>query len=124
MKRHTYIPDNNKKYTLREVPTEDLIDELARRSGSILIETFEKDDVKAQVETWLNDKGRWAGRGKDEAVYRKCWESYGPLIVDGLWDCALLLYNLVQPGFDKVDTSRITEAFENTINFFKIRDWK
>ena len=124
MKRHTYIPDNNKKYTLREVPTEDLIDELARRSGSILIETFEKDDVKAQVETWLNDKGRWAGRGKDEAVYRKCWESYGPLIVDGLWDCALLLYNLVQPGFDKVDTSRITEAFENTINFFKIRKWK
>ena len=124
MKRHTYIPDPNKKYTLREVPTEDLIDELARRSGSILIETFEKDDVKAQVETWLNDKGRWAGRGKDEAVYRKCWESYGPLIVDGLWDCALLLYNLVQPGFDKVDTSRITEAFENTINFFKIRDWK
>ena len=124
MKRHTYIPDPNKKYTLREVPTEDLIDELARRSGSILIETFEKDDVKAQVETWLNDKGRWAGRGNDEAVYRKCWETYGPLIVDGLWDCALLLYNLVQPGFDKVDTSRITEAFENTINFFKIRKWK
>lgn len=124
MKRHTYIPDPNKQYKLREVPTEDLIDELARRSGSILIETFEKDDVKAQVETWLNDKGRWAGRGKDEAVYRKCWESYGPLIVDGLWDCALLLYNLVQPGFDKVDTSRITEAFENTINFFKIRKWK
>ena len=124
MKRHTYIPDPNKKYTLREVPTEDLIDELARRSGSILIETFEKDDVKAQVETWLNDKGRWAGRGNDEAVYRKCWETYGPLIVDGLWDCALLLYNLVQPGFDKVDTSRITEAFENTINFFKIREWK
>ena len=124
MKRHTYIPDPNKKYKLREVPTEDLIDELARRSGSILIETFEKDDVKAQVETWLNDKGRWAGRGKDEAVYRKCWESYGPLIVDGLWDCALLLYNLVQPGFDKVDTSRITEAFENTINFFQIRKWK
>ena len=124
MKRHTYIPDPNKKYTLREVPTEDLIDELARRSGSILIETFEKDDVKAQVEAWLNDKGRWAGRGNDEAVYRKCWESYGPLIVDGLWDSALLLYNLVQPGFDKVDTSRITEAFENTINFFKIRKWK
>ena len=124
MKRHTYIPDPNKQYKLREVPTEDLIDELARRSGSILIETFEKDDVKAQVETWLNDKGRWAGRGKDEAVYRKCWESYGPLIVDGLWDSALLLYNLVQPGFDKVDTSRITEAFENTINFFKIRKWK
>jgi len=124
MKRHTYIPDPNKKYTLREVPTEDLIDELARRSGSILIETFEKDDVKAQVEAWLNDKGRWAGRGNDEAVYRKCWENYGPLIVDGLWDCALLLYNLVQPGFDKVDTSRITEAFENTINFFKIREWK
>ena len=124
MKRHTYIPDPNKKYTLREVPTEDLIDELARRSGSILIETFEKDDVKAQVEAWLNDKGRWAGRGNDEAVYRKCWESYGPLIVDGLWDCALLLYNLVQPGFDKVDTSRITEAIENTINFFKIRKFK
>ena len=124
MKRHTYIPDPNKQYKLREVPTEDLIDELARRSGSILIETFEKDDVKAQVETWLNDKGRWAGRGNDEAVYRKCWESYGPLIVDGLWDSALLLYNLVQPGFDKVDTSRITEAFENTINFFKIRKWK
>ena len=124
MKRHTYIPDPNKKYKLREVPTEDLIDELARRSGSILIETFEKDDVKAQVGAWLNDKGRWAGRGNDEAVYRKCWESYGPLIVDGLWDCALLLYNLVQPGFDKVDTSRITEAFENTINFFKIREWK
>lgn len=124
MKRHTYIPDPNKQYKLREVPTEELIDELARRSGSILIETFEKEDVKAQVETWLNDKGRWAGRGNDEAVYRKCWESYGPLIVDGLWDSALLLYNLVQPGFDKVDTSRITEAFENTINFFKIRKWK
>lgn len=124
MKRHTFIPDPNKQYKLREVPTEDLIDELARRSGSILIETFEKDDVKAQVEAWLNDKGRWAGRGNDEAVYRKCWESYGPLIVDGLWDSALLLYNLVQTGFDKVDTSRITEAFENTINFFKIRKWK
>ena len=60
MKRHTYIPDANKQYTLRQVPTEDLIDELARRSGSILIETFEKEDVKAQVEAWLNDEGRWS----------------------------------------------------------------
>lgn len=124
MKRHTYIPDPNKQYKLREVPTEELIDELARRSGSILIETFEQDDVKEQVEEWLNDKGRWAGRANDEAVYRKCWESYGPLIVEALWDSALMLYTLVQPDFDKVENSRITEAFENTINFFKIREWK
>lgn len=124
MKRHTYIPDPNKQYKLREVPTEELIDELARRSGSILIETFDQDDVKAQVEEWLNDKGRWAGRANDEAVYRKCWESYGPLIVEALWDSALMLYTLVQPDFDKVENSRITEAFENTINFFKIREWK
>lgn len=124
MKRHTFIPDPNKDYKLREVPTEELIDELARRSGSILIETFDKDDVKAQVEAWLNDKGRWEGRGNDEAVYRKCWETYGPLIVEELWDSALMLYQLVQPGFDKVENSRITEAFENTINFFKIREWK
>lgn len=124
MKRHTFIPDPNKDYKLREVPTEELIDELARRSGSILIETFDKDDVKAQVEAWLNDKGRWEGRGNDEAVYRKCWETYGPLIVEELWDSALMLYLLVQPGFDKVENSRITEAFENTINFFKIREWK
>ena len=124
MKRHTYIPDPNKQYKLREVPTEDLIDELARRSGSILIETFEKEDVKAQVEAWLNDEGRWAGRGDELAVYRKCWESYGPLIVDGLWDSALCLYHLGQPAFDKVENSRITEAFESTINYFKIREWK
>lgn len=124
MKRHTYIHDPNKQYKLREVSTEELIDELARRSGSILIETFEQDDVKAQVEAWLNDKGRWAGRGNDEAVYRKCWESYGPLIVADLWDNALCLYQLGQPAFDKVETSRITEAFENTINYYKIREWK
>ena len=124
MKRHTYIPDPNKQYKLREVPTDELIDELARRSGSILIETFEQDDVKAQVEAWLNDEGRWAGRGDELAVYRKCWESYGPLIVDGLWDSALCLYHLGQPAFDKVENSRITEAFESTINYFKIREWK
>lgn len=124
MKRHTYIPDPNKQYKLREVPTEELIDELARRSGSILIETFDQEDVKAQVEEWLNDKGRWAGRANDEAVYRKCWESYGPLIVEALWDSALMLYTLVQPDFDKVENSRITEVFENTINFYKIREWK
>lgn len=124
MKRHTYIPDPNKQYKLREVSTDELIDELARRSGSILIETFEKDDVKAQVEAWLNDEGRWAGRGDELAVYRKCWENYGPLIVDGLWDSALCLYHLGQPAFDKVENSRITEAFENTINYFKIREWK
>jgi hypothetical protein len=124
VKRHTYIPDANKQYKLREVPTEDLIDELARRSGSILIETFEKEDVKAQVEAWLNDEGRWAGRGDELAVYRKCWENYGPLIVDDLWDCAIYLYQTNQPAFDKVENSRITEAFENTINYYKIREWK
>ena len=124
MKRHTYIPDPNKKYKLRKVSTEELIDELARRSGSILIETFDQEDVKTQVEAWLNDKGRWAGRGNDEAVYRKCWETYGPLIVEALWNNALCLYQLGQPAFDKVETSRITEAFENTINYYKIREWK
>lgn len=124
MKRPVYIPVPNKPHTLREVPTEDLINELARRSDRILIETFDQNDVKAQVEAWLNDKGRWEGRGNDEAVYRKCWETYGPLIVEDLWDNALCLYHLVQPGFDKVENSRITEAFENTINFFKIREWK
>jgi len=124
VKRHTYIPDPNKQYKLREVPTEELIDELARRSGSILIETFDKNDVKAQVEEWLNDKGRWAGRANYEAVYRKCWETYGPLIVEALWDSALCLYHLGQPGFDKVDNHRITEAFVNTISYYKIRDWK
>lgn len=124
MKRHTFIPDPNKQYKLRYVPTEELIDELARRSGNILIETFDKDDVKAQVEAWLNDKGRWEGRGNDEAVYRKCWENYGPLIVEALWDNALCIYQLAQPAFDTVENSRITEAFENTINFFKLREWK
>lgn len=124
MKRHTYIPDPSKQYKLSEVPTDELIDELARRSGSILVETFDKDDVKAQVEAWLNDEGRWAGRATDEAVYRKCWENYGPLIVDGLWDCAIYLYQTNQPAFDKVENSRITEAFENTINYYKIREWK
>lgn len=124
MKRPVYINDPDKQYKLREVPTEELIDELARRSDSILIETFDKNDVKTQVEAWLNDKGRWEGRGNDEAVYRKCWETYGPLIVDDLWDSALMLYTLVQPGFDKVENSRITEVFENTINFYKIREWK
>lgn len=124
MKRHTYIHDPNKEYKLRQVPTADLLDELARRSGSILIETVELEDVKAQVEEWLNDEGRWAGRGDELAIYRKCWENYGPLIVEGLWDSALCLYNLGQPGFDKVDNHRVTEAFVNTINYFKIRDWK
>lgn len=124
MKRHTYINDPNKQYKLREVPTDELLDELARRSGSILIETFEQKDVKAQVEEWLNDEGRWTGRGDELAVYRKCWESYGPLIVEGLWDYALLLYNLGQTGFDKVDDHRVNEAFESTINYFKIREWK
>lgn len=124
MKRHTYIPDPNKQYKLRKVSTEELIDELARRSGSILIETFEQDDVKAQVEAWLNDKGRWAGRGKDEAVYRKCWETYGPLIVETLWNYAIMLYNLGLAGFDKVEDNRITEAFVNTINFYNMREWK
>lgn len=124
MKRHTYIHDPNKKYNLRAVPIGELIDELARRSGSILIETFAKDDLKAQVEEWLNDKGRWAGRGNDEAVYRKCWETYAPLIVASLWNNALCIYNLGQPNFDKVEDSRITETFEDTINFCKIREWK
>ncbi|GEM_PF-6878496 len=124
MKRPVYIHVPNKPHTLRGVPTEDLINELARRSDSILIETFDKNDVKTQVEAWLNDKGRWEGRGNDEAVYRKCWETYGPLIVDGLWGNALCLYHLGQPRFDKVENSRITEAFENTINFYKIREWK
>lgn len=124
MKRHTFIPDPNKPYNLRSVPTEELIDELARRSGRILIETFEQDDVKAQVEEWLNDKGRWEGRADELAVYRKCWENYGPLIVEALWDNALCLYQLGQTAFDKVENSRITEAFENTINFFKLREWK
>lgn len=124
MKRPVYIPVPNKPHTLREVPTEDLINELARRSDRILIETFDQNDVKAQVEAWLNDEGRWAGRGDELAVYRKCWETYGPLIVEDLWDNALCLYHLVQPGFNKVENSRITEAFENTINFFKIREWK
>lgn len=124
MKRPVYIHVPNKPHTLRGVPTEDLINELARRSDSILIENFDKNDVKTQVEAWLNDKGRWEGRGNDEAVYRKCWETYGPLIVDDLWDSALMLYTLVQPGFDKVENSRITEVFENTINFYKIREWK
>lgn len=123
MKRHVYIHVPNKQYKLREVQTNDLIDELASRSGSILIETFDKNDVKAKVEEWLNDKGRWEGRGNDEAVYRKCWENYGPLIVGDLWDNALCLYHLGQ-RFDKVETSRITEAFENIINFYKIREWK
>lgn len=124
MKRHTYIHDPNKQYTLRQVPTAELIDELARRSGSILIETFDQEDVKAQVEAWLNDEGRWAGRGDELAVYRKCWESYGPLIVEALWDSAIMLYNLGQPGFDKVDNHRVTEAFVSTIDYFKIREWK
>lgn len=124
MKRHTYIHDPNKEYKLRQVPTADLLDELARRSGNILIETVEQEDIKAQVEAWLNDEGRWAGRGDELAIYRKCWENYGPLIVEGLWDSALCLYNLGQPGFDKVDNHRVTEAFVNTINYFKIRDWK
>lgn len=124
MKRHTYIPDPNKQYKLREVPTDELIDELARRSGSILIETFEKEDVKAQVEEWLNDKGRWVARDKDETVYRKCWETYGPLIVEILWKNALFLYHLGQPGFDKFENSRITEAVVDTINYCKIREWK
>ena len=124
MKRHTYIHDPNKQYTLRQVPTAELLDELARRSGSILIETVEREDVKAQVEAWLNDEGRWAGRGDELAIYRKCWENYGPLIVADLWDNALCLYNLGQPEFDKVDNHRVTEAFVNTINHFKIREWK
>jgi hypothetical protein len=124
VKRHTYIHDPNKQYKLRQVPTAELLDELARRSGSILIETVEQEDIKAQVEAWLNDEGRWAGRGDELAIYRKCWENYGPLIVEGLWDSALCLYNLGQPGFDKVDNHRVTEAFVNTINYFKIRDWK
>lgn len=123
MKRPVYIHVPNKKNNLSEVPTNDLINEIARRSGDILIETFDKNDVKAQVEAWLNDKGRWEGRAKDEAVYRKCWDNYGPLIVGDLWDNALCLYHLGQ-RFGKVENSRITEAFENTINFYKIREWK
>ena len=120
MKRPVYIHVPNKPHTLRGVPTEDLINELARRSDSILIETFDKNDVKTQVETWLNNKDH----GDELAVYRKCWESYGPLIVDGLWGNALCLYHLGHPHFDKVETSLITDAFENTINFYKIREWK
>ena len=124
MKRPVYIHVPNKHNTLREVPTNALINEIARRSNDILIATFDKNDVKAKVEAWLNEEGRWEGRANDEAVYRKCWENYGPLIVDGLLGNALCLYHLGKPAFDKVDTSSITEAFENTINFYKIREWK
>lgn len=124
MKRPIYINDPDKQNKLREVPTNDLINELAIRSGSILVETFTKDDIKAQVETWLNTKDRWVGRPKEEAVYRKCWNTYAPLIVEALWNYALMLYTLGKTGFDKVDNNRISEAFVNTINFYKIREWK
>lgn len=124
MKRPVYIHDPSKHYTLRDATTSELLEELARRQGSILVEAFEKMDVTAQVVEWLNDEGRWAGRGDELAVYRKCWENYGPLIVDDLWDCAIYLYQTNQPAFDKVENSRITEAFENTINYYKIREWK
>jgi hypothetical protein len=124
MKRPVYIHDPSKQYTLRDATTSELLEELARRQDSILVEAFEKMDVTAQVVEWLNDEGRWAGRGDELAVYRKCWESYGPLIVDDLWDCAIYLYQTNQPAFDKVENSRITEAFENTINYYKIREWK
>lgn len=124
MKRPVYIHDPNKQYNLRDAPTSELLEELARRQDSILVEAFEKMDVTAQVVEWLNDEGRWAGRGDELAVYRKCWENYGPLIVDDLWDCVIYLYQTNQPAFDKVENSRITEAFENTINYYKIREWK
>ncbi len=124
MKRPVYIHDPSKQYTLRDATTSELLEELARRQDSILVEAFEKMDVTAQVVEWLNDEGRWAGRGDELAVYRKCWENYGPLIVDDLWDCAIYLYQTNQPAFDKVENSRITEAFENTINYYKIREWK
>jgi hypothetical protein len=124
MKRPVYIHDPSKQYTLRDATTSELLEELARRQDSILVEAFEKMDVTAQVVEWLNDEGRWAGRGDELAVYRKCWENYGPIIVDDLWDCAIYLYQTNQPAFDKVENSRITEAFENTINYYKIREWK
>lgn len=124
MKRPVYIHDPSKQYNLRDATTSELLEELARRQDSILVEAFEKMDVTAQVVEWLNDEGRWAGRADELAVYRKCWENYGPLIVDDLWDCAIYLYQTNQPAFDKVENSRITEAFENTINYYKIREWK
>lgn len=124
MKRPVYINDPSKQYKLRDATTSELLEELARRQDSILVEAFEKMDVMTQVVEWLNDEGRWAGRADELAVYRKCWENYSPLIVDDLWDSAIYLYQTNQPDFDKVDNSRITEAFENTINYYKIREWK